>query len=218
MLKKISQVSLMLFLFFAYFINSYISGWFLMNRLLWESILVNIFFIIILIMCLRKTLSKELQIFNHNKISNLYDILRYWIIGITSMISINLIIKLIVPELSSNNEVVLRQLIDQIPFTMAISVIIIAPVLEEFVFRGVLRQIFTTDWLFILISGMVFGIIHVINGISESYELLSIIPYSVMGFVIAYAYYKSKNIIVPIGIHLIHNSVAFLLYISLIMK
>ena len=70
--------------------------------------------------------------------------------------------------------------------------------------------------LFILLSGLVFGSMHVIGTCEHLIDLLFIIPYSIPGFIFAYCHVKSKNIFVPISLHLIHNSLMMILQIVLL--
>ena len=88
---------------------------------------------------------------------------------------------------------------------MFITAVILAPVIEELVFRQAFRNIITNNWLFIIISGLVFGSLHVITSYETPTDLLYLIPYSAPGIIFAYTLVKSKNIFVPMGLHFIHN-------------
>ena len=118
----------------------------------------------------------------------------------------NLILYFFVTKDLSDNEQMVRQLFQTNPLLIYISAVIVAPILEELVFRGSFYYVFKNPFLFIFVSGFLFGLIHVVN--SETIgQFLYIIPYSIPGFVFAYALYKSKNFFVPIGLHFIHNGV-----------
>ena len=80
-----------------------------------------------------------------------------------------------------------------------------------------------------LVSGISFGFVHILSSllviVSNSIEagnlvltgwtdLLYIIPYSIPGIIFAYTLVKSKNIFVPISLHMIHNG--FLITIQLL--
>lgn len=66
---------------------------------------------------------------------------------------------------------------------------------------------FTTDWLFILMSGLVFGSLHVLNSTNSLAELLYLIPYSAPGIIFAYILAKTNNILVTMGLHFMHNGI-----------
>ena len=71
--------------------------------------------------------------------------------------------------------------------------------------------------IFILLSGLVFGSMHVIGSCEHLIDLLFIIPYSIPGFIFAYVYTKSKNLCVPISLHFIHNGIMMSLQILLLL-
>lgn len=81
-------------------------------------------------------------------------------------------------------------------FTIAI----LAPVVEEFMFRGVLlkRMIGKTSvWGGILISSLLFGILH-----------LDVIGAFLFGVVASLLYLRTNNLLIPILLHIINNSLA----------
>ena len=112
---------------------------------------------------------------------------------------------------STNQEYVVK-ILENFPIYALLSTVIIAPLTEELIFRLNFRKIFKTDILFIIISGLVFGIMH-LSVASSFLELIYIIPYSIPGFIFAYTLKKSNNIFVPIFLHLLHNGVMMILQI-----
>jgi membrane protease YdiL (CAAX protease family) len=93
------------------------------------------------------------------------------------------------------------------PILTFMSAVIIAPLLEELVFRKSFRYMFSNNILFILFSGITFGAFHVVGSFETFFDLIYIIPYSVPGLVFAYTLVKSKNIFVPMGLHFLHNGI-----------
>ena len=96
---------------------------------------------------------------------------------------------------------------------MSIISVITAPIIEEFIFRKSFKNIFKLKYLFIIISGFIFGILHVADFSNISQILLGI-PYILMGIDFAYIYYKTDNLFVTLTFHSAHNLV--LLIIQLI--
>lgn len=87
---------------------------------------------------------------------------------------------------------------------------IIAPILEEIIFRKIIfGSLYKRTNFFIagLLSAFIFGIIHG--------EPVHILIYAGMGFVFAYLYVKTKRIIVPIIVHMAMNSITVLLQYNL---
>lgn len=86
-----------------------------------------------------------------------------------------------------------------IAFTI-FTIAILAPVVEEFMFRGVLLQRLigkTSMWGGILISSLLFGILH-----------LDVVGAFLFGVVASLLYLRTNNLLVPILLHVINNSLA----------
>lgn len=81
-----------------------------------------------------------------------------------------------------------------------VALVIVAPVVEEFIFRGVLFQRWAVKWGIqpaLLVSAVVFGILHA-----------NVIGLSVFGLVMGLLYIQSRTLIVPIVCHALNNSLA----------
>lgn len=63
------------------------------------------------------------------------------------------------------------------------------------------------DTLFIITSGILFGLLHIIGSYTSAYDLLYIIPYGSMGSCFAYLLLKTDNIVLTMSIHAIHNTI-----------
>lgn len=92
--------------------------------------------------------------------------------------------------------------------------IIWAPLIEETIFRGVFKRYIKNDILFIIISALLFGLLHTVfteTGIQNI--LIQSLQYIVIGGVLAYTYSKTNNIFVNIFIHSIQNTISIILII-----
>ena len=122
------------------------------------------------------------------------------------MIISNAIITLFTTTDTSENQKIIINQLKTAPIYTFCTTVLLAPILEELVFRLSFKKIFAhTNFLFILFSGLMFGCMHVVGNLNNLTDFLFIIPYSIPGFIFAYIYSKSKNICVPISLHLIHN-------------
>ena len=97
------------------------------------------------------------------------------------------------------------------PLYMCFSSVIMAPFIEEITFRKTFRNIISNGYLFIIVSGFIFGLVHISNVGNTLEEFLMIIPYILMGISLSYIYYKSDNIFTTIIIHSIHNLILLLI-------
>ena len=91
-------------------------------------------------------------------------------------------------------------------YITALLAIIIAPIIEELMFRGFIRKFIRNDILFVIISTLIFGALHVT--VSDSIEqFLFIIPYSLLGLAFSLNYVRTKNIASNIFLHSAWNSI-----------
>lgn len=183
------------------------------------SVSAKIFLIIIseiltlslLILIYAKDFKKDWNDFKNNwkKYANTY--IKYWIIVLIIMAISNSLITHFTGSQTSANETAVRDLMKMFPIYMFLSSVIYAPICEELVFRKSIKKIVPIKWLFVILSGLIFGGVHVINGLSSISDLLYLIPYCTPGFVLAYAYQKTDNIMVSMGIHFMHNFILIIL-------
>lgn len=169
--------------------------------------------LIILILISRKKFIQNVKDFLKNNIEYFKRNAKYWLWSLLIMVISNLLISLIFGTTTSANDQSVRTLFNSYPIYMFLSAVIIAPFTEELVFRQSIRYIIKNKYVFIIVSGLVFGFMHVLASLSSVADILYIIPYSVPGFAFAYMLAKEDNIMVPISFHLIHNGLSMALMI-----
>ena len=170
--------------------------------LCYEAIIIGIIILINL-----KKLKNDLKDLKANHQNHFKGCLKYWLIALFIMYISNLFISLIQAGLP-NNEEIIRSQFQISPIYIFVSAVIFAPILEELIFRQSFRNILNNKWLFIIISGLVFGGMHVFNSDNLTMiDLLYIIPYSTPGMAFAYMLYKTNNIFVSMGFHMLHNGI-----------
>lgn len=152
---------------------------------------------------------------NHSKYFSKY--LRYWLACLFVMMISNLIINLLFTNSIPNNEQAIRDTFNISPFYIFFEAVLFAPIVEELVFRLSIKKIFTNKWLFVLISGLFFGSMHVFNDFSGLSDLLYIIPYSTPGIAFALMLEDSDNVLVPISFHFLHNGILISLQFVLLL-
>lgn len=141
---------------------------------------------------------------NHKEYFNKY--FKYWFLLIGLMMISNFIILLITNDtVGAENQNQIIEMFTKAPIYTYISAVIFAPIVEELIFRQAIRSIIPKfNVLFILVSGFIFGGMHVI-GANNLAQILYIIPYSIPGLIFAYVLTKSNNIFTTIGLHFFHN-------------
>lgn len=174
-------------------------------------ILCDLLLMLILYLIFHKDINNDIKDYKNNFQSYFSFGLRWWMIGITIMFISNLVISYFVPS-GATNEILVEQAINKLPWYMFFSSVIYAPFVEEIVFRKNVREMFPNDFIYVLISSLLFGFIHIISATTKL-ELLFIVPYGALGAIFAYIYTKTKNIFVPITFHMIHNFIIVSIYI-----
>ena len=87
------------------------------------------------------------------------------------------------------------------------SATIFGPILEEFVFRGILQgAVFDNSWLGLVLTASLFSFLH------APYDFPSFIYYLLGGLLLGFAYKKSQNLWVSTLVHMFYNSLPLLTY------
>ena len=89
-----------------------------------------------------------------------------------------------------------------------LTIVVLSPIIEELLFRGIFLRRFNKELnvtLAILITSVLFGLCHNFGGILGAI---------LFGICVAILYIKSKNILVPIFAHFLNNLLSFLLALS----
>lgn len=139
----------------------------------------------------------------------LWSILGLFMAYFSQAIAVTLETKLFGISQGSQNTQDIMNITRMAPLFMVIPMII-APILEEIIFRKIIfGSLYKRTNFFIagLLSAFIFGIIHG--------EPKHILIYAGMGFVFAFLYVKTKRIIVPIIVHMAMNSITVLLQYNL---
>lgn len=176
------------------------------------NLISSFIFSILLIFIYRDYLKKKWKDFRKNFNKYLTLSLKYWGIGLLLMYILNILIAFFTPSKEAINEVAVQNLIKNEPFLALIFTTIFAPFVEEMVFRKNVQDSVNNKYLFIIISGLLFGGAHVINS-TNIYDVLHILPYGALGAIFAYLVYKTDNIFSSIMVHFIHNGILTLLSI-----
>lgn len=176
--------------------------------------LINLSLMIMLFIFYSKSIKENLKDLKLNFKSYIKNNFKYYVIGLLIMIISNIIISFFV-EGNSTNETLIREYINIMPIYMIFSSCIYAPFTEEMVFRKSLRNCFNNKVLYILLSGLIFGSMHLLSA-NNLIELVFLIPYSSLGCVFAYMYYKTNNIFVPMTFHMVHNTIIVINYLLML--
>ena len=170
-----------------------------------------IIFIIIILIRYRKYIVDKWKDFWKNKKKYSSIAFKWWAIGFCLMIIINRILDTIVQGVGANEEAV-QSLLDNEPILALIAITLFAPIVEEFIYRKSLQDCFNNKNLYIIVSGLIFGLIHVI-GSPNPLDYLFIISYGLFGACFAKILSETDNIYSTIMVHMFHNGILSILSI-----
>ncbi len=175
--------------------------------------LSDFIYVLIILIMFRKEIISGFKDLKKNLSNRIILSLNCWMIGCIIMTTSSFLIGIILKQNVSENEALVRQSIKLAPLYMFYTCSFIAPIMEEMVFRRSFFGLIKRKWLFIFISGLSFGLLHVLGSYNSALDFLYVIPYGAMGFCFAYLLTKTKNITLPIIIHMLHNTILVIIQI-----
>ena len=186
-------------------------------------IIYNLFIVLLFLFIYRKDLKKEWQDFKLNYKKYFKENIKYWFFALAIMYASNLGIALLKYIVTGNpgiagNEEAIRETLTKAPVYTYIIAAFFAPIMEELTFRKSLRKIFNNKIIFIVISSLIFGGLHVFTEGMTTIDILYLIPYCAPGVAFAYILVKTDNIFNTMSLHLIHNTILITLQVILLMK
>ncbi len=176
--------------------------------------------LILSIYLVRDTLKRSFRYFKTRIGDNSKVIIR----GLLTMYGLNIVLSLIIYMISGESTTGNQELIESgfsvYPVLYAFTAVIFAPIVEELIFRGVLYQELRSKNSYklpIIISSLSFGLIHTLpiylSG-GNSVEMLFLLIYTAMGFILTMVYEKTGSIYSSITLHLLNNLIATIVLIT----
>ena len=168
----------------------------------------------------RKIIISDIKSFKNTSKNELFKnilfCLKYWALNLLIMYVFVYIISLFGINDSMNNSNV-KEYIKANPLLMGINVVLFSALIEEIIFRLSFKTVFKDKISFILISGIVFGGLHVLS-INNLIYLIYLIPYCCSGIILGYIYYETNNICYSYLVHSVHNLVLLIPEIIALME
>lgn len=182
------------------------------------NLVVGIVVAIPLFLVFKNFIYENFRVFKNNLTENII-----WVVTIGLLVSYGLSfvgemiqnLLLQTSDSEATNQVLVEALVQSNFALMFIQTVIIAPFVEEMLFRGLifngLRQ--KNIILAHIVSAFLFGLLHVYSYIlaGDMSEWIKLIPYMTVGFSLSFAYEKRQTIFAPILLHSLKNCIAVLL-------
>lgn len=219
-IKRISKLIILFILFESSVYLQYIPLWIFQIKEITPQVdvLLNCFSNLILLMTLffmyRVDLRREWKKFKNNFNTSMDSSFKYWCFGVLGMMVSNILINMIFNLGQAENEELVQEMIVALPLVMLLNAGIIAPIIEELIFRKAFRDAIKNKWKFIIISSLVFGLMHIITA-TTWIDLIFFIPYSCLGLAFAYIYTETDSIFPSILVHAFHNTTLIIFSIIL---
>lgn len=211
----IGLISLIIYILYNIFMTDIYEYFFIsINRQIFFSLAYIVLSIIIMILWLkpiRQSIS-DLKIDFRKKLKYTF-IASALIILIQTVITIILVMAFNLETITNQTHV--ENSINSVFYLSILTTILFGPIVEEIIFRGVifrfLRQ--RTYIIAYLLSAFIFAFIHfykavLING--DFIQLIFMIPFMIVGLGFCRIYEKTDNLLYPIFLHMIINSIAFI--------
>lgn len=173
---------------------------------------VEIVVTLIIVFLYRDELDDIFYRFGQEKGRMIKRILGFWLIAFLAYFITNSII-IGIFNIDMPNNILQKRLLDAAPIYLVLSMLFATPIMEEFVFRKAFHDLIDNKWMYILMSSILYGSFYVILSYTNSLQLLFIISHALFAGVLAYAYDKTDNLIVPVGIHILQNILFLILNI-----
>lgn len=206
--KELITGILLIVIYFSQFLVKYIIP---EDNTLALNIFVIAFYVLLFVLSLvffKDKLKRDLKLFKENYKSYFGYVLPKLGIMYIIFITSSLIGVLITKQATSVNQ----QTLESMPKWFILPAAIIwAPIVEELIFRGTFRRFIKNEWVFIITSAIVFGLLHTISEETLLNTIILAIPYGILGGTFAYIYAKTDNLSNNILAHAFNNAVAMLL-------
>lgn len=174
------------------------------NNSIFSTIFYELIILFVTVWAFKDIYKRDFRYLKDNFSDYVKKAFKYW--GI--MLLFVLVAGVIQVMLGVGSESANQEALKTLPFWYLIpSVIIYAPIVEETLFRGVFRRFIKNDIVFIIISGVAFGLLHTFLSEEGLYNIIvHSLNYAAMGTVLAYAYVKTDNIYTSMMVHAIQNT------------
>lgn len=217
-LTKGKKIAILLVYFLGFMLLFQIGIALIFNALKITNNLFFMFSIYLLTAAILVGLARDL--FRKERDLRMRDLMKAVGVGVGLLLLVNLIfgglIQLLFSLQTSANQEGLSKVQDLNPGMYFVTVAMLAPLVEEIVFRGVIFRVIRARSTFLIsaiISGVAFGFLHVFDSLftGNYIDLVYIVLYGAMGVIFAKAYEDTGSIYACVILHGAYNALGFFL-------
>ena len=182
--------------------------------LFYENKILNYIFegliILVLAIVFRKDLKRDFKYFKEYFKEYSGYVFKMYLISLGFMLILNIAIRMYTGLSEATNQADLNEAFKSNPLLVILAAAIMAPFMEELLFRGIFRKVLNNKYAYLISSSIIFGALHVVDDFKSPKELLFILSYSLLGFFFGTVYEKTNNLFANIFFHFVQNSMALL--------
>jgi len=181
------------------------------SKIITKFWMLVVFYVVILSLMIGvfyKQLIHDFKIFKSYFKEYFVLILKTWGKALVLIMITTIIIQIITRTTQANNQIALQNSFNSNPVFIAILAMFYAPIAEELMFRGVFRKFIKNKKLFVIVSGVVFGLMHVIDDSKTLAEFSYVFVYSILGIYLAGIYARTNNLCTNIFMHFMQNTLS----------
>lgn len=116
-------------------------------------------------------------------------------------------------DTSVNQESINAMLTSSLAPLMIFVAVVGAPIVEELVFRKAFFSLIKNQWTALVVSSLVFSLMHILGETTFAGFLINLIVYGTSGAALGFVYiYYKRNIYAPIFVHALSNLISVLLF------
>lgn len=162
----------------------------------------------------RQDFKKYWSTFIKEKAKSIRNIIIYLLLSLGIMLVCSALVLAVFPSIEYANDDIIKEYLASTMWFMVFSVVFYTPIIEEIVFRKTFKDIINNKWFYAIFSALVFAFYHVGYNYIGLESILGMIPYFGLGIVLAFSYIKSKNIYIPIFVHILYDAFVVLINFS----
>ncbi|NMA05690.1 MAG: CPBP family intramembrane metalloprotease [Acholeplasmataceae bacterium] len=116
-------------------------------------------------------------------------------------------------DTSVNQEMINQMLTSNLAPLMIFTILVGAPIVEELVFRKAFFSLIKNQWVALVVSSLVFSLIHIVGETTFAGFIINLIVYGASGAALGFVYiYYKRNIYAPIFVHALSNLISVLVF------
>ncbi len=170
--------------------------------------------VIVLICAYKNELVSELKVFLKNPIKNILKCFGVFVLLFLIITLGNFVIDQLLGWTKLNSDtLIFPNMKSMFMYTILVLVIYI-PFVEGIIFTKTINKIVPQKIIWIVLSGLLYGLMQAGLNFSSVLNVVSAIPYIIIGIVVAFMYEKNKNVFYPIFIWLFYYLLQFIIQSS----